>query len=98
MRSAAEMLPDFQPASLLDLGAGPGTASFAAAVVVAAQLQDGGRRAFAIRSVVGGNAPYIVLEDGTMLTPGGTYAGWRLKDVDATNLTFDAPQLLVVKR
>lgn len=53
---------------------------------------------FAIRSVVGGNAPYIVLEDGTMLTPGGTYAGWRLKDVDATNLTFDAPQLLVVKR
>lgn len=31
MGSAAEMLPDFQPASLLDLGAGPGTASFAAA-------------------------------------------------------------------
>lgn len=53
---------------------------------------------FAIRAVVGGNAPYVVLEDGTMLTPGGTYAGWRLKDVDATNLTFDAPQLLVVKR
>lgn len=53
---------------------------------------------FAIRSVVGGNAPYVVLDDGTMLTPGGTYAGWRLKEVDATQLTFDAPQLLVVKR
>jgi len=53
---------------------------------------------FAIRSVVGGASPYIVLGDGTLLMPGGTYAGWRLKDVDATNLTFDAPQLLVVKR
>ena len=31
MGFAAEMLPDFRPASLLDLGAGPGTASFAAA-------------------------------------------------------------------
>ncbi|VVE47899.1 hypothetical protein PIN31115_04491 [Pandoraea iniqua] len=53
---------------------------------------------FAIRSVIGGASPYIVLADGTLLAPGGTYQGWRLKEVNADALTFDAPQLLVVKR
>lgn len=53
---------------------------------------------FSIRSVVGGEVPYIVLGDGSKLQPGGRRAGWRLVAVESDRIVFDGPRPLVVRR
>ncbi|WP_159910915.1 type III secretion system inner membrane ring subunit SctD [Pantoea sp. 18069] len=53
---------------------------------------------FAIRSVVGGAAPYVVLADGAKLQPGGARAGWRLAAIAPDHLVFDGPKRLEVSR
>lgn len=53
---------------------------------------------FGIRSVVGGDAPYVVLADGAKLQPGGARAGWRLAAIAPDHLVFDSPRRLEVSR
>lgn len=53
---------------------------------------------FAIRSVVGGPMPYLVLANGSKLLPGGQHAGWRLEAIKADALVFDGPRRLSVAR
>ncbi len=53
---------------------------------------------FRIRSVVSGDAPYVVLASGAKLQPGGGHAGWRLVSVEPDHLVFDGPKRLEVSR
>ncbi|MFL9950758.1 type III secretion system inner membrane ring subunit SctD [Paraburkholderia agricolaris] len=53
---------------------------------------------FAIRSVVGGNNPYIMTADGTIVAPGGIYSGWHLKAIEPDRIVFDSPRTLMVQR
>lgn len=53
---------------------------------------------FTIRSVVGGLNPYLMIADGTIISPGGTYRGWHLKAIEADRILFDSPRLLMVQR
>lgn len=53
---------------------------------------------FRIQGVVGGAAPYVVLDDGSKLQPGGRRKGWRLVAVESDRLVFDGPRRLVVLR
>lgn len=53
---------------------------------------------FAIRSVVGGPEPYVVLANGIKLLTGGTYQGFRLTSIEADRLVFHGSQELVVRR
>lgn len=62
------------------------------------QQTERGPAPFAIRSVVSGQQPYLVLPDGSRLQPGGVHAGWRLQAIEADVLVFDAPRRLVVER
>lgn len=59
---------------------------------------DRGPAPFAIRGVVGGAVPYLVLPDGSRIQPGGTHGGWRLQSIAPDVLVFDAPRRLVVDR
>ena len=68
-----------------------------------AALPDGDRPAastvpFGILSVVGGDAPFIVLEDGSKLLVGGTYRRYRLTGIEEKRLTFDGPRPAIVLR
>jgi len=53
---------------------------------------------FGIRSVVGGETPFIVLEDGSKLLVGGTYRHYRLTAIEDQRLTFDGPRPAIVLR
>lgn len=53
---------------------------------------------FTIRSVMGGAQPFIVVEDGTKLVPGGVYRKYRLVSVENGKVTFDGPTYAVVSR
>ena len=53
---------------------------------------------FAIRGVVGGPAPYLILSDGGRVLPGGSHAGWRLEAIEDDVLLFDAPRRIRVAR
>jgi len=53
---------------------------------------------FGIRSVVGGDTPYIVLENGSKLLVGGTYKRYRLTAIEEKRLVFDGPQPAIVLR
>ena len=53
---------------------------------------------FRIRGVVGGDAPYVVLADGTKLQPGSQRSQWRLERIDPDTLTFSGPRRLVLTR
>ncbi len=53
---------------------------------------------FRIRSVVGGASPYVVLEGGAKLQPGGQRSGWRLEDITPDTLVFSGPRRLVLSR
>ncbi|WP_354449215.1 type III secretion system inner membrane ring subunit SctD [Ottowia thiooxydans] len=66
--------------------------------VVVASLSDRGKAPFPIRSVVGGDVPYLILQGGDKLLPGGAYAGWRLQSIEPDVLVFDSPRRLVVAR
>lgn len=47
-----------------------------------------GRLPFQVRSVVGGETPYVILGDGSKLMVEGTRAGWKLASVDAAQVVF----------
>ena len=66
--------------------------------VTSAQVVSRNKPPFAIRSVVGGGVPYLVLPNGAKLSPGGTHAGWRLQSIESDVLVFDFPRRLVVSR
>lgn len=51
-----------------------------------------------MRSVVGGDVPYVVLLDGTRLQPGGQRGGWTLEAVESDRIVFKGPRTLVVAR
>ena len=53
---------------------------------------------FAVRSVVGGAAPYVVLADGAKLQPGAARAGWRLAAIAPDHLVFDGPKRVEINR
>src|SRR5690606_41679751 len=53
---------------------------------------------FGIRSVVGGDTPFIVLENGGKLLVGGTYKRYRLTAIEERRLVFDGPQPAIVLR
>lgn len=53
---------------------------------------------FGIRSVVSGDAPFIVLDNGSKLLVGGTYKRYRLVAIEPTRLVFDGPHPAIVLR
>ena len=53
---------------------------------------------FRIRSVVGGDLPYIVVDHGDKVLVGGTYARYRLSAIEPTRLIFDGPRPASVPR
>lgn len=53
---------------------------------------------FGIRSVVSGNTPFIVLENGSKLLVGGTYKRYRLTAIEDKRLVFDGPRPAIVLR
>lgn len=53
---------------------------------------------FKIRSVVSGETPFLVLEDGTKLLVGGTYQHYRLTKIDDRQLIFEGPRPAIVLR
>lgn len=60
-------------------------------------VQDAGLP-FRIRSVVSGEASYVVLADGVKLQPGGERLGWRLVSIAPDHLVFDGPKRLEISR
>lgn len=56
---------------------------------VQAQASRESRPPFRVRSVVGGEMPYVLLEEGEKLAPGGVFQGWRLASVGAQQLVFE---------
>lgn len=53
---------------------------------------------FAIRSVIGGPQPFVVLADGSKLLVGGTYKKYQLTAVEDTRIIFDGPRRAIVTR
>lgn len=53
---------------------------------------------FRIRSVVGGETPFIVLDNGTKLLVGGTHQHYRLTKIDDRRLVFEGPRPAIVLR
>ncbi|WP_153075625.1 hypothetical protein [Paraburkholderia bonniea] len=75
----------------------PFTAHIAHAGADAATASDNSLP-FTIRSVIGGTNPYLMISDGTIVSPGGSYRGWHLKAIEADRILFDSPRLLMVQR
>jgi len=78
--------------TLLSL-AQPGTVPFRATLAfvsppVAAPGAEA-RLPFQIRSVVGGDMPYVLLPGGERLAQGGTWQGWRLAGVSGNQVVFE---------
>jgi len=70
---------------------------------IAALATPGGREyadsvPFRIRSVVSGDAPFIVLDNGSKLLVGGTYKRYRLTAIEPSRLVFDGPHPAIVSR
>ena len=53
---------------------------------------------FAIRSVIGGPQPFIVLADGSKVLVGGMHKKYKLIAVEDKRLIFDGPRRPIVKR
>lgn len=69
----------------------------AAAVAERARIGDAGLP-IRIRSVVSGAAPYLVLDDGAKLQPGGRHGSWRLVAIAPDHLVLDGPKRLEINR
>ncbi len=69
----------------------------AAAVAERARIGDAGLP-IRIRSVVSGAAPYVVLDDGAKLQPGGRHGSWRLVAIAPDHLVLDGPKRLEINR
>ena len=86
------MIEEFNPTHLRVATLLPATPAAAPRRAVATTVP------FAIRSVMGGAQPFVVLGDGTKLVPGGTYRQYRLVSIDNGKVTFDGPTYAVVSR
>jgi type III secretion protein D len=53
---------------------------------------------FRIHSVVGGEQPWVMLEDGTRIVIGGTHGAFRLKSIEDSSVVFDGPITAVIPR
>jgi type III secretion protein D len=53
---------------------------------------------FPIHSVISGDAPWLMLEDGTKVVVGGTYGGYRLTAIEDGSITFEGPNTAVIPR
>ncbi|WP_454006021.1 type III secretion system inner membrane ring subunit SctD [Alcaligenes sp. Marseille-Q7550] len=53
---------------------------------------------FKIRSVVSGETPFLVLDNGTKLLVGGTHQHYRLTKIDERQLIFEGPRPAIVLR
>ena len=56
------------------------------------------RLPFKLVGVVGGTTPYVVLQGGTKVLVGGQVDNWRLVGVDDTQVIFDGPQRVALRR
>jgi type III secretion protein D len=53
---------------------------------------------FPIHSVVSGDSPWLMLNDGTKVVIGGTYGGYRLTAIEDGSITFEGPHKTVISR
>ena len=53
---------------------------------------------FRILGVAGGATPFVVLSDQSKILLGGSAHGWRLTEIDGSQVIFDGPRRLAVKR
>jgi hypothetical protein len=51
-----------------------------------------GRLPWNIRSVVGGEPAYVVLQDGSKMMTDGTRDGWRLVSITPQSVVFESPR------
>jgi type III secretion protein D len=53
---------------------------------------------FGVRSVIGGQQPWLLLEDGTKLLVGGTHCNYRLVAIEDKQIVFDANGTITIPR
>ncbi|ANN73446.1 type III secretion system inner membrane ring subunit SctD [Bordetella bronchialis] len=53
---------------------------------------------FRIQTVVSGKQPWVVLDDGTRIAPGGTHGAYRLTSIEDGSVVFDGPVKTVISR
>ncbi|OZI62080.1 type III secretion system inner membrane ring subunit SctD [Bordetella genomosp. 11] len=53
---------------------------------------------FRVQTVVGGQQPWVVLDDGTRIAVGGTHGAYRLTSVEDGSVVFDGPTTTVIRR
>lgn len=51
---------------------------------------------FALRSVVGGDQPWVIVDDGTKVLVGGTYDGIRLTAINDHSVSFEGPKSTII--
>ncbi|MBJ7265311.1 MAG: type III secretion system inner membrane ring subunit SctD, partial [Burkholderiaceae bacterium] len=98
LEAGAGGLDDIQLAELETVLAQFNSRHFGVATLATASRQYADTVPFRIRSVVGGPAPFIVLEDGSKLLVGGTYKRYRLTAIEDKRLLFDGPRSAIVLR
>lgn len=98
LQADASRLDDEQMARFETLLADFNRRFFDVAAPLDADRPAAGTVPFGILSVVGGETPFIVLEDGSKLLVGGTYRRYRLTGIEEKRLTFDGPRPAIVLR
>ena len=53
---------------------------------------------FRIIGVAGGQAPFVVLSDQSKVLIGGNIQGWHLSEIDGSQVVFDGPRRIALKR
>ncbi len=71
---------------------------FAYRILTEIDEQVEARLPFRILGVAGGATPFVVLSDQSKVLLGGSAHGWRLAEIDGSQVVFDGPRRLVVKR
>lgn len=67
-------------------------------VQLTGMLEQGPTLPFAIRSVVSGPHPYVVLPDGEKILQGGSHQGYRLVSIDSGRVRFEGNNDVVLPR
>lgn len=67
-------------------------------VQLTGMLEQGPTLPFAIRSVVSGPHPYVVLPDGEKILQGGSHQGYRLVSIDSGRVRFEGNSDVVLPR
>ncbi len=53
---------------------------------------------FRVVSVIGGGMPFVVLDEGVKVMPGGTHKGFRLVSISDKEVVFDGPRRIELRR